>query len=144
MNQSPPTLPPERNPDTHAAHKRDVFLQITLPTLIGLVVILALTVAVIYAGASGNNNVSRWADISLVWLLLPSTFVSLLFILLLAGLTYGITKVLHILPFYFYKLQLLIRDIQTRIMTGTDIAVEPVLKINSFLARTQTLLRRQQ
>lgn len=142
MSEPPSTLQPERNPDTHAAHRRDVFRQITLPTLIGLIVIIALTAAVIYAGASGNSQVSRWADVSLIWLLLPSTIISLLFVAILAALAFLITRLLHIFPIYAYRLQLIFRDIQSKIETGTDIAVEPVLKINSFLARARALLRR--
>lgn len=142
MSESPPTTPPERNLDTYAAHKRETFRQITLPTVIGLIVIIALSVAVIYAGFSGNAQVSRWADISLMWVLLPIIMFSLLFLALLVGLTYGVTKLLYVIPTYSYRLQLFIRNAQTRINTATDLAVEPVLRVNSFLARIRILLRR--
>lgn len=142
MSETPPTAQPERNPDTYAAHKRDVFRQITLPTLIGLIVIIGLTIAVIYAGASGNNQVSRWADISLIWLLLPVTFLSLLILAFLVGTTILFTKLLYVFPIYAYKVQIFIREAQTKIKSATDMAVEPVLKINSFLASARTLLRR--
>lgn len=142
MSETPPTTPPERNQDTYVAHKRETFRQITLPALIGSIVIIALSVAVIYAGFSGNAQVSRWADISLIWVLLPVMMFSLLFLVLLVGLTYAVTKLLYALPIYAYRLQLFIRNAQTRIYAATDLAVEPVLKTNSFLARARALLRR--
>lgn len=142
MSDTLPADQPQRNPDTYAAYKRDVFRQITLPTLVGLIVILGLSIAVIYAAASGNSQVSRWADISLVWLLLPVIFLSLLFLALLVGITFLITRLLHIFPVYAYKVQIFFNQAQTWIKSGTDIAVEPILKINSFLASARTLLRR--
>jgi hypothetical protein len=142
MSETPPTNQPERNLDTYAVHKQETFRQVILPTVIGLIVIIAMTVAVIYAGFSGNAQLSRWADISLVWVLLPAMMFSLLFLVLLVGLTIGVTKLLYVIPIYTYRLQLLIRNAQTRINKATDLAVEPVLRVNSFLARARTLLRR--
>jgi hypothetical protein len=137
------TIHPERNPETMAAHRREVFRQITLPTLIGLIILFALVFLVIYASVSGNSEISRWADVSLIWLLLPSILFALLFLVILIGLTYGLTRLLHVLPFFAYRMQLFIFKIQTRIKSGSDSVVEPILKINSFMARARRLLRRR-
>lgn len=142
MDEPPATTQPERNPDTHSAHQRETFRQIILPILIGSIVIIALIIAVIYAGFSGNAQLSRWADISLVWVLLPLIMFSLLFLVLLIGLTIGITRLLHVFPIYTYRLLLFIRNVQSRINSGTDLAVQPILRINSLLASARILLRR--
>lgn len=44
---------PERNPVTHAAHRREVFWQITFPFLIALIILLGLVAGVIFAGTTG-------------------------------------------------------------------------------------------
>jgi hypothetical protein len=137
------TAQPERNPQTHAAHKREVFLQIILPILIGSIILIALVVGVIYAGATGNGQVSRWADISLVWLLLPGILSALFLLVFLTILTIGLTRLLHVFPIYAYRMQLLIFKFETSVTKATDMAVEPVLKINSFVASARRLLRRR-
>jgi hypothetical protein len=134
---------PQRNPETHAAYKRSVLRQVTLPTLIGLLVLIALVAIVIYAGASGDAQVSRWADISLIWILLPCTLFALLILLFLLALTIGLTRLLSILPAYTYRLQLLIFRIQAGIESGTNKVAAPILKLNSLLASARKLLRRR-
>jgi hypothetical protein len=136
------TTQPERNPETHAAHRREVFLQIILPILIGSIILLTLVGVIIYAGISGNSQVSRWADISLVWLLLPSIMFALFLLLFLVVLTIGLTRLLHVFPFYAYRLHFLVFKIENKIKKAADMSIEPILKINSFMASARRLLRR--
>jgi hypothetical protein len=137
------TAQPQRNPETHAAYKRSVLRQVTLPAIIGLLILIGAASFVIYAGASGNAEVSRWADISLIWVLLPCTLFALLILLFLLALTIGLTRLLSILPTYTYRLQLLIFRIQARIERGTNMVAAPIVKLNSLLASTRKLLRRR-
>ena len=60
----------ERNPLTHEKHRREVFWQITIPLVIGLVMILGLAALVIVTAVQGGN-VSQAADASLVYLIIP-------------------------------------------------------------------------
>lgn len=136
------TALPKRNPETHAVHKREVLLQIILPIVFGSIILLTLTGFVIYAGLSGNSQVSRWADISLVWLLLPSIIFALLLLSFLVVLTIGLTRLLNILPIYTYRLQFLVFKLGNKIKRATDISVEPILKINSFMASARRLMRK--
>lgn len=136
------TIQSERNPETHAAYRREVFIQIILPTLIGSIIVFAMAVVVIVAGASGNSQVSRWADISLVWLLLPSIMLALLFLIFLILLTIGLTRLLHALPIFAYKLQFYVFLLQSKIKNAADLSVEPIMKINSFIASARRLFRR--
>ena len=91
---------PERNPATHAVHRREVFWQITFPLIIVLTIVLGLTGGVIYAGVIGLGEVSRWADVSLIWLLLPALVVALLMLLMLVGMVMLVAKLLGVLPGY--------------------------------------------
>jgi hypothetical protein len=137
------TAQPERNPETHTAHKREVALQIILPTMIGLTLLVALSAIVIYAGASGNNEVSRWADISLVWILLPCILAALLFLIILVVLTIGLTKLLSVIPAFAYKLQSAVFKAETSVKKATDLVVRPFVKYNSLKAGARRLLRRR-
>jgi len=96
MENKPKFQVPERNPATHAIHRREVFWQITFPLIIALLLILGLVGVVIFAGFQGLGEVSRWADVSLIWLLLPALVVVLVMLLMLSGVVYLITRLLAI------------------------------------------------
>ena len=75
MNAYPPSPErklPERNPVTHQKHRQEVLRQITLPLLLGLAVLLTLAILVVITGFQGGEQVSIWADISTVWLIMPA------------------------------------------------------------------------
>ena len=74
MDEKPEFVLPERNPKTHAAHRKEVGWQITLPLIIGCLLLALLMTGVIWSAAGANPELRRWADISLVWTLLPALF----------------------------------------------------------------------
>ena len=62
MDEKPQFVLPERNPKTHAAHRRDVLRQITLPLVIGSLLLVAVMALVIIAAAGANGEVRRWVN----------------------------------------------------------------------------------
>jgi hypothetical protein len=142
MEPKPKLVLPERNPVTHAAHRREVFWQITFPLILTLLILLGLVGFVIYAGFQGSGSVSRWADISLIWLLLPAVVATLVVLVFLIGLVYLVSKLLGVLPGYARLVQGYFSLAQVRIRSIADKMVEPVLKIRSFKAGADVLRRK--
>src|SRR3972149_924682 len=97
-----PITPAERNQETQAIHRRQVFWQITLPLVILAMIFLALTVVVSLGGAGYQ---SRWADISLIWCLCPNLLVLLLCVGSLGGVGYGLFRLQRALPGKMFRLQ---------------------------------------
>ncbi len=124
----------ERNPKTHAAHRRDVFWQITLPLLTGILLILATVGAIIFSALQPVTDVERWAGVSLMWLILPALFFAFLFLALLAALVYGISYLLHLIPPYALVVQLFFERVKDRVSRFLNVSVEPILRINSIWA----------
>jgi hypothetical protein len=139
MNEILPPKLPERNPETHKAHSRQVLWQVTVPLAIG--VILALVFAVL-ATMAGPAEASLWADISLIFILIPLMVVALLFIALFAAMGYGVYRLLQILPLYARRAQVFVFKLGQRVRTGSDLAVEPILRIHSFRAGVRALRRK--
>jgi hypothetical protein len=137
-NRQPPPLP-ERNPVTHKTHGRQVLWQITLPLVLGVVVVLALAVL---AGLAGEAEASLWADISVIFLLIPTMLVALLFLLLVAGLIYVLLRLLKILPRYGLIAQNFVYKVEHRARSGANLAAEPILRYHSFVAAVRTLINR--
>lgn len=128
----------DRNPVTQRAHSRQKLWQITLPLLLG--VILALVFAVL-AGLAQADSASRWADISLIFLLIPVMVVSLLFLAILAALVYLMIRILKFVPPVALKVHNIFAQVEQRVRTGSNLAVEPMLRVQSWLAALRTLRR---
>jgi ABC-type dipeptide/oligopeptide/nickel transport system permease component len=126
----------ERNPVTQRAHGRQTMWQIVLPLVIGAFAAIALGVL---AGLAGADQTSRWADISLIFMIVPALLATLLFVVLFAGLNYGLFRVLKAIPPLARRVQDVFGQVEQRIRTGADMAAEPFLRIQSLLAAARSL-----
>jgi hypothetical protein len=141
-NEIPPVPEPrplERNQVTWAMHRREVLRQITIPLVLTLLVVIACGVLVTVMGT--NENVSQWADVSLIWLIMPQIFVSLIVLIILAAMVYGLYRLLKVLPFYTKIVQdyfILFRD---QVAVLGDTLVEPFLAVKSKNASWRSLKR---
>lgn len=123
----------EPNPKTQQVHRRETFLQITLPLIIGLVLILFLAVLTVITATSGGS-VAQAADASLIFLIIPLMLVTILFTLIVGAVAYGIIKLNANLPIYTRQVQDVLARVQQQVQIGSDKAVEPILRIRSFFA----------
>jgi len=135
------TQKPERNPKTHQVHRRETFLQITLPLVIGLVLILLLAVLTVITATSGGS-VAQAADASLIFLIIPLMIVTIIFTIIFGALAFGIFKANETLPFYTRQAQDVFKRVSQQVQVGSDKAVEPILKIRSFFASLGALKRK--
>jgi uncharacterized membrane protein YhdT len=125
---------PERNPQTHAKHRREVFWQITLPLVIGILLLLAAVAAIILSATQPVTDLGRWADVSLMWMILPSLFIALIMLVILIALVYGISVLLKVIPRYARILQLYFEKGKGKVSQLTNLMAEPILRINSVWA----------
>jgi hypothetical protein len=128
----------ERNPVTQQSHRKQVLWQITVPLVIGAVIILILAVLVT---TGSPQTASLWADISLVWLIIPVMIVSLILLVLLAGLAYAVIWLVRTIPGYAMQAQNFMIMIVRQVEKLGNVIVEPILRVNAFLASLQALSR---
>jgi hypothetical protein len=140
MSDQPYSTLPERNPETHKAHRREVLWQVTVPLIGGVLVLLALAVL---SATGGTEQVSRWGDVSLIWLILPMLLVALIFLVITAGLAYGVIWLVRVLPGYARQLQALFETLAVKVKQVSDLAAEPFIRIQSFMAGMQALFNRE-
>ena len=131
-----PVLP--RNPITHQRHRREVFWQITFPVIV--VCMILLVFAVLAAGLSAERA-STWADISLIWMIIPALLFSLLIMILLAAAVYLTLWLLRILPFYFYKGHNWFLLVNLQVGRIGDNLAEPFLRLRAWKAGAGALGR---
>ncbi len=124
----------ERNPKTFSTHRRETFWQITLPLLIGILLILAAVGTIIFSATQPVTDVERWAGVSLMWLILPSLFIALLVLAILAGLIYAIVFLTGHIPKYTLIVQLYLEQARNKISQLANMSVEPILRMSAVWA----------
>ena len=139
MRENETTPVPERNPQTQIAHRREVFWQITIPLIAGFILFLLI---VVLASLSGPAPASLWADVALIWLILPMLAVLLLFTVILGGLVYLVIRMNMALPGFAFKAQNLVRLIQGKITAAADQMVKPVFKVEGIRASVKSIFGR--
>jgi ABC-type antimicrobial peptide transport system permease subunit len=132
----------EINQKTYKKHQREVLWQITLPFLLGVILLLAAGVLVILTGIQSSGQTSLWADISLIWLLIPGILFTFIFLALMSALVYGLVRLNRILPVYTKKLQNIFEMIHQKVKKIMDTAASPVIKVSGFRAALRALLGR--
>lgn len=128
-----------RNQESQAAHRRQVLWQITVPFILCFIAFLVFAVG---ANLGTNGQVRLWADVALIFLLLPPIALFLLFIALVGSLLYAIIWLIGKLPTYTFRAQEIVFKIETKVRVGADKAVEPILKYEGFRAGLRALRRR--
>lgn len=162
--QPKPFILPKRNPLTHARHRKEVLWQVTVPLIIGGLLLVAGIVALLVMTVNEarleqamplpentarlgditpeeaalvyyqRGTTARLANVSQMWLLGPLLVFLLLTLLVLVGLAYLFTKLLGVLPGYMRLAQDFMALAALRVRHVLDAAVEPVLKAKSFTA----------
>jgi hypothetical protein len=135
--QMQPSPLPEPNPVTMQAHRRESFWQIKFPLAIAIGLILLSAVCVVVASVTGVGNVSGWADISVMWLILLMTPPVLIMVAITAGLIYLLAQAIPMLPRYSRLLLGYFILVRERVGQVSKMSVEPVLRVHSWSASLQ-------
>ncbi|MGB2909436.1 MAG: hypothetical protein WBB55_02525 [Anaerolineales bacterium] len=138
MDAYEPKELPERNPVTYERHRKEVMWQILVPVLIGAVIVLALA---ILAATRTDAQVSKGADVSVIWMITPMLIIALIFLVLLGAMIYAVMSLLGILPSYARLVQDYFDALRVQVGIVSDKAVEPILRMESIKASLHALGR---
>jgi heme/copper-type cytochrome/quinol oxidase subunit 2 len=136
--QISPTLQ-QRNPNTYKIHRRQIFWQIYFPLIFVALLVIGTIVLILLAD---NEQLSRGADTSLIFLI-AITLVA--FLIVIIGLVYAIgylRRLLQASPPFFFNVQRITYIMEMRVKKFSGLAVEPILKINSLIAGARALRRK--
>ena len=120
-------------------HRRQRFWQIILPIVLFCLLIGVAGVYTIFAGKA----ISRlWADVSIIWLILPLLFFVLLFLVLLIGMIYLLNKLTKNLLGISRKAQNLFTHIEHETCRVSNSVVKPFFWIHQFQSGLKSLMRK--
>lgn len=139
MNGQLPADKPPRNLQTYQRHRREVLLQITLPLVLGGLVLLGL--AGLSAFVAQADLKSHLADAALIGLIVQGLFFSLVGLLLLGLSAYAVSRLLASLPYAFLRIQIFFLKVQLGIGKFDNRLAEPVLRAHASAARRRAFVR---
>lgn len=116
------------------AEKRNNWVWIYLPLLIGILVFVGIGFLVVRAGF---GSASSWADTSLIFMLLPAIILGLVLVVLLGSMVYGIVKLIDIIPVWFTSIRRVFWQVENTVQRTGDIAVRPFTVMKSSWAALQ-------
>lgn len=133
VNSSLPQTRTRQPSPSYQKHRREFTRQILLPILLVTLAGLGLGGLAIYGAAVQSDGVSLWADIAIIWLIVPMMLVALLKIALLVGLVYGLSKLLNATPHYTGLVQQYALWLNAEIVLWTEKLIRPVLNFKAWM-----------
>ena len=130
----------QRNPVTYQAHRRQAFWQIYFPLIIFAVLVIT---AIVLSILATNEQVSKLADISLVFIISISIVVFLIVTVACVVAVVYTRRLLLATPYFFFEAQRFIYLVEIRVKQFSGIMVEPILRVNSFFAGAGALRRKR-
>lgn len=122
MPDSVPDHHTEPNPVTRAAFRRQVWLEIYLPLLFGLVVVVG---GAVLLWQRGVGDPRAWADASTVLLLVPLIVASLIPLALLVGAAVGAYWLIREIPGPSRRVQGFFYRVELAVHRASDMAARP-------------------
>jgi hypothetical protein len=122
---------PER--ESYVKHRRDVNRQILLPIILVSLVGIGLAIFSGFAAAGNNPGVSLWADISIIWLIIPMMVLALVIAALMIALVYGLNRLLKISPHYTGIAQAYAQWLNAEVTIWTNKIIHPLISIRTWL-----------
>jgi sterol desaturase/sphingolipid hydroxylase (fatty acid hydroxylase superfamily) len=133
-----PKPKPEPNPVTRRKHRHEVLWQITVPMVIGVVIVLILAVL---ATMATDYMVSKGADMSTIWLIAPMLIVLVLIFIITAASIYGLVRIIQVLPVYSRQVLDFLIEVGLQVRMASNKAVEPFIRAQSFQASVRGFVR---
>jgi len=134
------SLPIPISTPSYRKHKWQFVWQIIIPLVLAIMLVIASGV---YITNESADQISQRADISLIWLMIPLMFFSLIFLVVLVLLIYTIACLLKILPTYTQRTRKLAKRMEHVVRRAADAAVKPVLFFESLLASLRVIMWRK-
>lgn len=127
---------------SYLRHRRQFARQILLPIVLSALVLVGMIVWISVATFQQGGDVGRWAAISTIWVIIPMLIGGLILLAILGGLIYLLARALSALPYYTGIAQDYVFKARAMILRGADMAVKPILALNSWLETIKAFFER--
>jgi hypothetical protein len=112
---------------TQIKHRQQTNRQILLPIILVGLIMISFAVLIILNSSNNFAQSYRYANISIIFLILPTLLVALLFGIIVIAFCFGVIKIQEIIPRYSALADYYAKTITQKLQTIQDSALEPVL-----------------
>jgi hypothetical protein len=126
---------------TLETHQRQFTWQILIPILLTTVAVLTAGGFLLADVVTGGGGPRVWADVSLIWLIIPAIFFGLAFLVILVTLVYGLGKVLQGLPPLTDKAQGLFFRVNGLAQAGSNSVIKPFFWLHQVRAAFKSIFK---
>lgn len=127
---------------SYLKHRKQRTTQIILPVIISALLMVGLIVLISFSTFNSGGDVSRWAAISTIWIIIPLLLVGLILLAVLVGLIYLMARALSALPYYTGIAQDYVYIARGYIIRGADMVAKPVIALEGFIENIKEFLGR--
>jgi hypothetical protein len=117
---------------SYRLHRRQRWTQILLPVILAVVLFVVLALLAIRAAVGANGDVSRWAAISTIWLVLPIMVLTLIALAALLAGIFLITRLTGMLPTYTRRAQRIFYRVESGARGAAEMTRRPVLFVKGL------------
>ena len=127
---------------SYQLHRKQRTTQIILPMVISMLLLIGMIVLISLATFKSDGDVSRWAAISTIWIVIPILFAGLIVLAILIGLIYLMARALGALPHYTGIAQDYVYIAQGYITRVADMVVKPVIALEGLIENVKAFFER--
>ena len=118
---------------SYVRHRKAVLLQIILPVVLVALLVIAFAALLASAAFRGTGDVSTWAAIATIWVVLPLMALMLILLLLAWTVVWLLARLLKVSPHYTGIAQKYALLFNEKIILWTDRIIKPVLKVRAWI-----------
>lgn len=134
--------PEKKTTESKEQSKKEHFLQIYLPLIFFLLLVIIAAGLAINISVSKIQSVQHWANISVVILVVPLLFSTLIFLAIFLLIIIGQAKFLKWLLIHAANLHVFIMKIAVLIMNGSNKLVSPIIKSKSKIFSLKSIWKK--
>jgi hypothetical protein len=127
---------------SYMRHRKQRTTQIILPVVVAALLAFGMLSLLIVIATNGGGDVSRWAEISTIWLTIPVIVAGLIFLVILVALIYLMVLVMSYLPRYTGLAQDYVYLAQIYISRWADMAAKPIIALGGTFENIKTFFER--
>lgn len=109
--------------------------------MVGVFLVLLAGAVVVLAAVSGEGDINRWSDISLIWLIAPMLLLIIILIAMTAAMVYLFRRMLPVLPRYSHLFLSYFTMVSRQVKSISNASVEPFLRAQSLSASLRAFKR---
>jgi hypothetical protein len=126
------TSPRGEDHASYRKHRQQMWTQILLPVMLAALLILAVVVLASMSAFGGQGDLSRWAAISAIWLILPGLLIELVALAALVTAIFLIAKLHGSVPRYSHRAQQIFRRVESSSKRAAEMVRSPRLAAQGF------------